>query len=116
MKRDFDALVNKFAQRDFFRYVMELVEYGQEALPAIQAGMGHSDWRIRRGCAFVTFHVAFDAEALQRLALLTYDPKKKVRKIAVLVLDCGQHQGRRVKGTIVFKDGQASRSPNCGDA
>ena len=43
----------------------------------------HSEWRIRRGCAAVLGYVD-DAESLQRLVLLTRDPKKKVRKMAAL--------------------------------
>jgi len=70
---------------DFYRYATELMEAGHDALPAVHAGMGHSNWRVRRACAFVVYHV-YDAESLQRLVLLTRDPKKKVRKIAVLSL------------------------------
>jgi len=70
---------------DFYRYATELMEAGHDALPAVHAGMGHSNWRVRRACAFVVYHV-YNAESLQRLVLLTRDPKKKVRKIAVLSL------------------------------
>ena len=70
---------------DFYQYVFELVQVGHPALPAVQAGMGPPRWRIRRGCAAVLFHLC-DTESLQRLALLTGDPKKNARKTAVLSL------------------------------
>ena len=85
MSTQYDNLVEKMAEPDFYRYATELMEAGHDALPAVHAGMGHSNWRVRRACATVTYHV-YNAESLQRLVLLTRDPKKKVRKIAVLSL------------------------------
>ena len=88
-----EDLVSKLGGPDFYRYVMELVALGRDALPAVRAGMGHTDWRIRRGCAAVMFHLS-DEESLRRLVLLTRDPKKKVRKMAVLSLGIdGQKNG-----------------------
>ena len=85
MSTRYDTLVEQMTGLDFYRYATELMEAGHDALPAVHAGMGHSNWRVRRACAFVVYHV-YDAESLQRLVLLTRDPKKKVRKIAVLSL------------------------------
>ncbi len=85
MNTRYDTLVEQMTGLDFYRYATELMEAGHDALPAVHAGMGHSNWRVRRACAFVVYHV-YDAESLQRLVLLTRDPKKKVRKIAVLSL------------------------------
>ena len=85
MSTRYDDLVKKMAGPDYYRYATELLKAGHDALPAVHAGMGHSNWRIRRACATVTYHVV-DAESLQRLVLLTRDPKKKVRKTAVLSL------------------------------
>ena len=45
------------AEPDFYRYATELMEAGHDALPAVHAGMGHANWRVRRGCAFVIYHV-----------------------------------------------------------
>ena len=70
---------------DYYKSVTALVDAGHDALPAVRAGMGHSNWRIRRGCAAVLIQV-YDIESLQRLVLLTRDPKKKVRKMATLSL------------------------------
>lgn len=80
-----EELVSKIDGCDFYQYVFELVQVGHPALPAVQAGMGPPRWRIRRGCAAVLFHLC-DTESLQRLALLTGDPKKNARKTAVLSL------------------------------
>ena len=80
-----EQLVNRMNRLDFYESVMALVTVGHDALPAIQGGMGHPDWRVRRGCAAVLVHL-YDTESLQRLILLTRDPKKKVRKMAVLAL------------------------------
>ena len=77
---------------DFYQYVFELVQVGHPALPAVQAGMGPPRWRIRRGCAAVLFHLC-DTESLQRLMLLTRDPKKKVRKMAILSLGRDRYAG-----------------------
>ena len=85
MRNQCEALVSKMDRVDFYQYVVHLVDIGHDALPAVQAGMGHSNWRIRRGCAAVLFHL-YDTESLQRLVLLTRDPKKKVRKMALLSL------------------------------
>ena len=85
MSTRYDTLVEQMTGLDFYRYATELMEAGHDALPAVHAGMGHSNWRVRRACAFVVYHV-YNAESLQRLVLLTRDPKKKVRKIAVLSL------------------------------
>ena len=85
MSTRYDTLVEQMTGLDFYRYATELMEAGHDALPAVHAGMGHSNWRVRRACATVTYHVD-DAESLQRLILLTRDPKKKVRKTAVLSL------------------------------
>ena len=80
-----EHLVNKMDGLDYYKSVTSLVDAGHDALPAVRAGMGHPNWRIRRGCAAVLIQV-YDTESLQRLVLLTRDPKKKVRKMATLSL------------------------------
>ena len=94
MSNHHNDLVDKLGERDFYPYVIELVNIGHDALPAVRAGMGHSDWRIRRGCAAVIDHV-YDTESLRRLVLLTRDPKKKVRKMAVHSLGCDRRKDGR---------------------
>lgn len=87
MTTESEDLVSKMDGRDYYRYILKLIKLGEPALPAVQAGMGHSNWRIRRACAAVIDHI-YDAESLQRLILLTHDPKKKVRKMAVHSIGC----------------------------
>lgn len=72
--------------------IKKLMDIGEAALPAVKYGMGHPDWRVRRGCAFVVDHV-FDVDALQRLILLARDPKKKVRNMAVHAIGCDRCKG-----------------------
>ena len=92
MRTQCEVLVSKMDGVEFYQYVLELVNIGHGALPAVQAGMGHPSWRIRRGCAAVLFHL-YDTESLQRLVLLTRDPKKKVRKMAILSLGRDRYAG-----------------------
>ena len=88
MNTRFEELVARLDGVDFHTHVVALAGAGADAIPAVQASMNHSNWRIRRGCAAVLAYVD-DAESLRRLALLTRDPKKKVRKMAVLSLGLG---------------------------
>ena len=89
MSSRYEEIVARLDGVDFYAHVMALAGAGAGVLPAVQAGMGHSNWRIRRGCAAVLGYIG-DAESLQRLVLLTRDPKKKVRKMAVLSLGLGR--------------------------
>ena len=89
MSTRYEDLVARLGGADFYAHVQELVRSGVDALPAVQAAMSHSNWRIRRGCAAVLGYTD-DAESLRRLVLLTRDPKKKVRKMAVLSLGLGR--------------------------
>jgi HEAT repeat protein len=72
--------------------IKKLMDIGEAALPAVKYGMGHPDWRVRRGCASVVDHV-WDVDALKRLILLARDPKKKVRNMAVHALGCDRCKG-----------------------
>lgn len=85
MSARYEELVASLEGGDFYTSAMELAGCGADAIPAVQAGLSHSNWRIRRGCAWTLGQFA-DAESLRRLALLTRDPKKKVRKMAILSL------------------------------
>ncbi len=89
MSTRYEELVVRLAGADFYTHVLALARTGADALPAVQAAMNHSNWRIRRGCAAVLGHTD-DVESLRRLVLLTRDPKKKVRKMAVLSLGLGR--------------------------
>ena len=88
MSTRYEEIVARLDGIDFYTHVLALADAGADAVPAVLASMGHSNWRIRRGCAAVLGYVG-DAEALRRLVLLTRDPKKKVRKMAVLSLGLG---------------------------
>ncbi len=85
----YEDLAARLSGTDFYSHALELARSGVDALPAVHAAMSHSDWRIRRGCAAVLGYTD-DVESLRRLALLTRDPKKKVRKMAVLSLGLGR--------------------------
>ena len=89
MSTRYDELAAKLNGTDFYTHVLALARSGVDALPAVHAAMSHPDWRIRRGCAAVLGYTD-DVESLRRLALLTRDPRKKVRKMAVLSLGLGR--------------------------
>jgi len=91
MSSRYEELVASLDGSDFYTSAMELARCGADAVPAVQTGMSHSNWRIRRGCAWVLGQFA-DTESLRRLALLTRDPKKKVRKMAILSLGLATRQ------------------------
>ena len=88
MSTRYEELVARLDAADFYAHAVALAGAGAAAVPAVQASLSHSNWRIRRGCAAVLGYVD-DAESMRRLALLTRDPKKKVRKMAVLSLGLG---------------------------
>ena len=89
MSTRYEELTARLNGADFYTHVLALARSGVDALPAVHAAMSHSDWRIRRGCTAVLGYTD-DAESLRRLALLTRDPMKKVRKMAVLSLGLGR--------------------------
>ena len=95
----YEETVARLDGTDFYTHALALAAAGTDAVPAVRASLSHSNWRIRRGCAAVLGYVD-DAESLRRLALLTRDPKKKVRKMAVLSLGLG-HLLRKNGGTPI---------------
>jgi HEAT repeat protein len=66
---------------------LALYSRGREAVPAIRAGLTHSDWNIRRWCASLADNFA-DAELFRALVPLLNDPKADVRVWAVHSLSC----------------------------
>jgi HEAT repeat protein len=64
-----------------------LYSRGKEAVPAIRAGLTHSDANIRRWCASLADNFA-DAELFRALVPLLNDPKAEVRVWAVHSLSC----------------------------
>lgn len=99
MSTRYEETVARLDGTDFYTHAVALAAAGTDAVPAVQASLSHSNWRIRRGCAAVLGYVD-DAESLRRLTLLTRDPKKKVRKMAVLSLGLG-HLLRKNGGTPI---------------
>ena len=99
MSTRYEETVARLDGTDFYTHALALAAAGTDAVPAVRASLSHSNWRIRRGCAAVLGYVD-DAESLRRLALLTRDPKKKVRKMAVLSLGLG-HLLRENGGTPI---------------
>ena len=91
MSARYEEVVASLDGSDFYTPAMELAGGGADAILAVRAGMSHSNWRIRRGCAWALGQLG-DAESLRRLALLTRDPKKKVRKMAILSLGLATRQ------------------------
>jgi HEAT repeat protein len=83
-----DELVAEFANAEN-RMAAFLVLYsrGKEAVPAIRAGLKHSNWNIRRWCASLADNFA-DADLFQALVPLLDDPKSEVRVWAVHSLSC----------------------------
>lgn len=65
----------------------QLSALGDAVVPVIMQGLGHPNWRVRRGCAqFADRHP--DPALLERLRLTVHDPKARVRAIAVHSLGC----------------------------
>lgn len=68
--------------------ILALRAAGEEAKPALLAGMRHPSYRVRRGCLLVLDHsVIDDATRLVVLHALE-DPHRKVRTAALHVLGC----------------------------
>ena len=83
-----DELVAEFANgRNRMAAFLALYSRGKEAVPAIRAGLAHSDWNIRRWCASLADNFA-DEELFQALIPLLNDPKAEVRVWAVHALSC----------------------------
>jgi HEAT repeat protein len=83
-----DELVAEFANApNRMAAFLALYSRGREAVPAIRAGLTHSDWNIRRWCASLADNFA-DAELLRALVPLLNDPKAEVRVWAVHSLSC----------------------------
>ena len=68
--------------------ILALRAAGEEAKPALLAGMRHPSYRVRRGCLLVLDHSIIDDAT--RLAVLhaLEDPHRKVRRAALHVLGC----------------------------
>jgi HEAT repeat protein len=81
------ALVDELASPAFWKPLEQLVAMGSEALPAVVEGLGHGDWRVRRGCLVYLDHHG-DGPALERVVPLLRDPKSEVRLWAVHTLGC----------------------------
>jgi HEAT repeat protein len=83
-----DELVAEFANgENRMPAFLALYSRGKEAVPAIRAGLAHSDWNIRRWCASLADNFA-DAELFRALVPLLNDPKAAVRVWAVHSLAC----------------------------
>ena len=83
-----DELVAEFANgQNRMAAFLALYSRGKEAVPAIRAGLGHSDANIRRWCASLADNFA-DAELFRALIPLLNDPQAEVRVWAVHSLSC----------------------------
>lgn len=60
---------------------------GSEVLPALEAGLRHTEWQVRRWSAALMDHHA-DDDALRALLPLLHDPMSKVRLWAVHSISC----------------------------
>lgn len=83
-----EALVAAFAEgphrMDAF---LALYARGRRVLPAVRRGLAHPNADVRRWCAIFADNFA-DAETLQALVPLLYDPHPAVRRWAVHALAC----------------------------
>jgi HEAT repeat protein len=80
-------LVDAFAGSRWWEALQELAKLGRDALPAVQAGLLHGNWRVRRGCLAYLDHHA-DLPTLARIIPLLHDPKSDVRLWAIHALAC----------------------------
>jgi HEAT repeat protein len=88
-----DELVAEFANGpNRMAAFLALYSRGKEAVPAIRAGLTHSDANIRRWCASLADNFA-DAELFRALVPLLNDPKAEVRVWAVHSLSCETCKG-----------------------
>jgi len=71
----------------YWRAFATLNAMGDDAVPAVMAGLSHPDWRVRRGCALFADRNPHPA-LLERLKLTLHDPKARVRMIAVHSMSC----------------------------
>ena len=83
-----DELIAEFANApNRMAAFLALYSRGKAAVPAIRAGLTHSDSNIRRWCASLADNFA-DAELFRALVPLLNDPKAEVRVWAVHSLSC----------------------------
>jgi HEAT repeat protein len=83
-----DELVAEFANgQNRMPAFLALYSRGKQAVPAIRAGLSHSDSNIRRWCASLADNFA-DADLFRALVPLLNDPKAEVRVWAVHSLSC----------------------------
>jgi HEAT repeat protein len=83
-----DELVAEFAHgQNRMAAFLALYSRGKQAVPAIRAGLAHSDANIRRWCASLADNFA-DAELFRALVPLLNDPQADVRVWAVHSLSC----------------------------
>jgi len=81
-------LVDELASSEDRPQILErLAALGDDALPAVRAGLRHGHWQVRRRCAIYLDHYA-DVPSLYSLVPLLRDPKSKVRLWAVHSLSC----------------------------
>jgi HEAT repeat protein len=69
--------------------LFHLNDLGDEALPAVRAGLKHPDWHVRHWCA-IFLDRGSDADTLRDLIPLLDDPEPNVRLWAVHSISC-QH-------------------------
>ena len=67
MSTRYEETVARLDGTDFYTHALALAAAGTDAVPAVQASLSHSNWRIRRGCAAVLGYVD-DAEVPRYLA------------------------------------------------
>jgi HEAT repeat protein len=82
------ALVTQFSDSTRRMETLSHLEaLGETALPAVRAGLKHSDWHVRHWCA-IYFDRGADAESLLELVPLLRDPEPQVRLWAIHSISC----------------------------
>ena len=82
------GLVDQLADPDTrWEAYSRIAEMGDEALPAVRAGLLNGQWQMRRWCTILLDHLA-DPETLEQLIPLLHDPKSNVRMWAVHSISC----------------------------
>jgi hypothetical protein len=88
----YDALVSQLEARgdtpEKRAAMRTLYAAGEDAKPALVAGLDHPAWRVRHGCLRVLDHAVVDDATRVRVVRALSDPHRKVRQSAIHLLGC----------------------------
>ena len=85
----YEALVLQLEQVEGTEHTIQVLRAaGEDATPALLAGMRHPSYRVRRGCLLVLDHSIIDDPTRLVVLQALNDPNRKVRTAALHVLAC----------------------------